>query len=219
MKSKNIDKPAKLKQHKNSTIETILSAARNLFYSKGYEKTTVRDIASKANVNLGLIPYYFGSKESLASIICFDMLDELYDKVNDMDLSALTNSEKMYVSNLLVWEFINDSEGLSNFYSDLVVTTSIVDSASKAFIKLSKCVISDYNLSVTDEQNEIYLTVIKGAEKLMMLKKYHNEIDLTYYEMSDILISNYFYNIGISDEQIRAAISNSKVFLHTQFKN
>jgi len=43
----------------------ILDAAESLFTSKGFEGASVRDIAKKANVNVAMISYYFGSKEKL----------------------------------------------------------------------------------------------------------------------------------------------------------
>ena len=43
----------------------ILSKAEELFAQKGYEGSTVRDIAQAAGVNLAMISYYFGSKEKL----------------------------------------------------------------------------------------------------------------------------------------------------------
>lgn len=45
--------------------EKILEAAEELFAEKGYEGTSVRDIAQKADVNIAMISYYFGSKEKL----------------------------------------------------------------------------------------------------------------------------------------------------------
>lgn len=45
--------------------ETILSTAMKLFGEKGFEGTSVRDIAKAAEVNLAMISYYFGSKEKL----------------------------------------------------------------------------------------------------------------------------------------------------------
>ncbi|MEO6328045.1 MAG: TetR family transcriptional regulator [Ginsengibacter sp.] len=43
----------------------ILSTALKLFCQKGFEGTSVRDIAMEADVNLAMISYYFGSKEKL----------------------------------------------------------------------------------------------------------------------------------------------------------
>lgn len=43
----------------------ILEIAEELFGQKGYDATTVRDIADAAQVNLAMISYYFGSKEKM----------------------------------------------------------------------------------------------------------------------------------------------------------
>jgi AcrR family transcriptional regulator len=43
----------------------IMEAAEELFAEKGFDGTSVRDIADKAGVNLAMISYYFGSKEKL----------------------------------------------------------------------------------------------------------------------------------------------------------
>ena len=45
--------------------EVILSTAMRLFGQKGFEGTSVREIASGADVNPAMISYYFGSKEKL----------------------------------------------------------------------------------------------------------------------------------------------------------
>jgi len=43
----------------------IILTAERLFSEKGYEGTSVRDIADEAGVNIAMISYYFGSKEKL----------------------------------------------------------------------------------------------------------------------------------------------------------
>lgn len=47
------------------TRASILEAARTLFAERGYESTTVRDIASTAGADPALVIRYFGSKEDL----------------------------------------------------------------------------------------------------------------------------------------------------------
>ena len=47
----------------------IMESAEQLFAEQGFNGTSVRDIAEKANVNLAMISYYFGSKEKLLEAI------------------------------------------------------------------------------------------------------------------------------------------------------
>ena len=45
--------------------EKILAAAEKLFAEKGFEGTSVRELAQEAEVNIAMVSYYFGSKENL----------------------------------------------------------------------------------------------------------------------------------------------------------
>lgn len=49
----------------NHTPERILEAARMLFAERGYERTTIRGIGTRAGVDPALVGHYFGNKESL----------------------------------------------------------------------------------------------------------------------------------------------------------
>lgn len=45
--------------------EHIINTAIKLFASKGFEGTSIRDLAAAADVNVAMVNYYFGSKEKL----------------------------------------------------------------------------------------------------------------------------------------------------------
>ena len=47
------------------TRARILNAALDLFRSQGFDRTTMREIATEAAVSLGSAYYYFDSKEAL----------------------------------------------------------------------------------------------------------------------------------------------------------
>ena len=47
------------------TRERILAAALEIFSQAGFDGATTRELAARAGVNLGLIKYYFGTKEQL----------------------------------------------------------------------------------------------------------------------------------------------------------
>lgn len=48
-----------------ATREALLDAATAMFADRGFDRTTVRDIAKEAGVNQALLFRYFGSKEAL----------------------------------------------------------------------------------------------------------------------------------------------------------
>lgn len=77
------------------TKGAILDAARRLFAERGYEGTTVRDIAAAASIDAALIVRYFGGK------------DELFAKAADVDLSLpdLAAIEKSRIGETLARHF------------------------------------------------------------------------------------------------------------------
>jgi AcrR family transcriptional regulator len=60
----------------NSKQIEILQISETLFAEKGFDGTSIRAISEKANVNVAMISYYFGSKEKLLeSLIIFRTTD------------------------------------------------------------------------------------------------------------------------------------------------
>lgn len=73
--------------------EQIIETALHLFAEKGFEGTSIRDIAEKATVNVAMVNYYFGTKEKLFEKIVEyksantrGILDEI---ANDKSLSSI----------------------------------------------------------------------------------------------------------------------------------
>jgi len=60
-----ITKPVKTTPKAESTRSKILQSALDLFRERGFDETTMRDIASAAGVAIGGAYYYFDSKEEL----------------------------------------------------------------------------------------------------------------------------------------------------------
>ncbi|CAA9434092.1 Transcriptional regulator, AcrR family [uncultured Rubrobacteraceae bacterium] len=58
------------------TRERILGAALGLFAEKGYEATTMRDVAREAGASLGLAYRYFASKEEFALALYMGLAEE-----------------------------------------------------------------------------------------------------------------------------------------------
>jgi AcrR family transcriptional regulator len=59
----------------SGTRETILETARDCFAELGYDRTTLRGIATRAGVDVALVSHYFGGKQQLfaeAAVLPFD---------------------------------------------------------------------------------------------------------------------------------------------------
>lgn len=73
--------------------EHIMNVAVDLFAEKGFEGTSIRDLAHEADVNIAMINYYFGSKEKLFVTLLEAKARFMREKIdavqNDPSLSEL----------------------------------------------------------------------------------------------------------------------------------
>jgi AcrR family transcriptional regulator len=75
----------------------IMETAETLFAEKGFNGTSVRDIAEKAQVNLAMISYYFGSKDKLLEALFNYRGENIKLKFESMiQDKTMTSLEKMY---------------------------------------------------------------------------------------------------------------------------
>jgi AcrR family transcriptional regulator len=58
-------RPGSRAEQRRRTEARILEAATQVFFSAGYERATIRAVASAAEVDAGLVMHYFGSKQEL----------------------------------------------------------------------------------------------------------------------------------------------------------
>jgi AcrR family transcriptional regulator len=58
-------RPGSRAEQRRRTEARILDAATQVFFGVGYERATIRAVASAAEVDAGLVMHYFGSKQEL----------------------------------------------------------------------------------------------------------------------------------------------------------
>lgn len=75
--------------------ERILKAATELFASKGFEGTSVRNIAEKAGLSVPGMFYYFPSKEVILYEIMTQFMDEAYKKIIELYNANIDPVEKL----------------------------------------------------------------------------------------------------------------------------
>lgn len=82
----------------------ILQVAEQLFAEEGFDGTSVRDIAKKANVNVAMISYYFGSKEKMLEALVVNriadmrlQLENLYNE-NIPPFAKVDKMVELYIS-------------------------------------------------------------------------------------------------------------------------
>jgi len=74
--------PTLRRSQKEATRQRVLEAARDLFDTNGYQGTTIREIARRAQVSVGSVFTTFASKGEILSEVMQSRLDPLYAEID-----------------------------------------------------------------------------------------------------------------------------------------
>lgn len=106
------------------TQKNILAASRRLFYSQGYNETTTRQIAKEANINLGLIKYYFDSKADIAYHI-YLQIRNVYDEA--FSLQGYSDVELFLLSSAAELKLCFTNRNFLMFYRDIYRESKLIE--------------------------------------------------------------------------------------------
>ena len=117
------------REHMKHTKQKVMDAAISLFYTKGYNGTSVRDIAKRADVNVANISYYFASKQGLLEQLMTDFL-EGYIRVIEVAFEQREYVPAKEVLNRMIkgilrYQFEN-RELTRFFYRELSIDTTLI---------------------------------------------------------------------------------------------
>ncbi len=90
--------------------ERILKIALELFANNGYDKTSTRDIAEKANVNISAIKYYFGDKHSLYETVYKSFIGPPPEKRKNFKTKDTLGQELEQMFSLMLDPFTKSTE-------------------------------------------------------------------------------------------------------------
>ncbi|WP_374541266.1 TetR/AcrR family transcriptional regulator [Flavobacterium sp.] len=84
----------------NSKQIDILNVSLKLFAEKGFDGTSIRDIAKAADINVAMVSYYFGSKENLLEAIIIYRVSDFRMILENLQTELISPIEKIkkYVS-------------------------------------------------------------------------------------------------------------------------
>ncbi|MBP0726876.1 TetR/AcrR family transcriptional regulator [Bacillus sp. RG28] len=85
------------KYNSQATIETILSVSAKLFLEKGFDKTSMQDIAKTAGISKGAIYHHFQSKEEIINAVTELQAQIMENMVNGWlsEMGTCTGKEKL----------------------------------------------------------------------------------------------------------------------------
>jgi len=98
-----------------NTKKIILAGAKEIFLEKGFQGATMRDIAERANINKGLLHYYFKSKKILFVEAFRSIMVEFFPKMEKVINSRRSFFNKIELIVDIYIELLNKNPKLSPF--------------------------------------------------------------------------------------------------------
>jgi AcrR family transcriptional regulator len=81
-----MSKPRTQQQRREAAISAVLEGACVLFGERGYQATSLEDIAGQAGMTIRPIYHYFGNKEKLFLAVTEQMEGQLYNALHSIDV-------------------------------------------------------------------------------------------------------------------------------------
>lgn len=103
----------------NRTKTALIKSAKKLFYEKGYDNTSVKEICMASDVPTSAITYHFGGKEFLAQ----EIYEEMIAKINELAKKAHADCDNKMIKATfpyyLWWELIYGNERIRRFVGEM----------------------------------------------------------------------------------------------------
>jgi len=193
--------PELVKMEYSDKQKQIILSAERLFSEKGYEGTSVRDIADEAGVNLAMISYYFGSKEKLMEALFEQRTTNIKLKVE----SLLQDDQRTPLQKVeaLADNFINRIIDKHGFFKimlceqlankNTVIISLINDLKKRNTEEFGKIIKDGQQKGAFKKDIDVLLlmnTLIGSVTQTMITLNYYRE----YHQLTDIS-DNRFYDI------------------------
>jgi AcrR family transcriptional regulator len=133
------------------TRERILEAALVLFADRGYEATTMRDVAREAGASVGLAYRYFASKEEFALALYMRLAEESEEWAKD-GLAGGTVAERFEAAMLAKLDQVSPHRG-----SLAALLTRALDPNSRL------STLGEGTAAVREKMGGVFLEVVRGA--------------------------------------------------------
>ncbi|SEA43091.1 transcriptional regulator, TetR family [Flavobacterium gillisiae] len=131
----------------------ILLVAETLFAEKGFDGTSIRNIAKEAKINIAMVSYYFGSKERLLESLIFYRTKDLKIQIENLLVEDLEPIAKINKLIALYINRINSNKGIFRILH-FEMATQKKELNIKSFYDLRKSNLKSLEAIITEGQDK-----------------------------------------------------------------
>lgn len=157
------------KEDAEQTRRSILASAMDIFYEKGYSKTTFDEIAKRINLTKGAVYWYFRNKPDIVAALINDFSDRFMKVVNGFLTQYPEKSfERIIKMELFINKQIREDQQLYKF---LFFVTCQMEWSEAIISKIQPCI--EQTKQVT---RNLFLDVLHTMQEQKQIK---NDVDVS----------------------------------------
>ncbi len=193
------------KAKQTSAKQKIYMSAKEVFYNRGYDEATFKEISLKADVPLSLITYYFKKKILLVADIYKDFYLGAQNKVDEYkdEYNINTYLYKQILTSYIFYDIIFSDENNTRFYMQLreknVSNIHIIGEVTNA---IYNGYVTDFNLQLTQQQIDIISAMDSAARGGFFNYMFDNNLNFSISEIVTTVESTIPKLMGIDSKII-----------------
>jgi AcrR family transcriptional regulator len=171
------------------TRNNIINASKSLFYLQGLNSTTVQKIADLASVNLGLLSYYFKTKNNIIKIIFTDFFEKIYASVDNQVSNDKSVILIHMVKERVIYDIIFKDSNNFRFFKEVLDKSIVLKLFEERTYNNYTRINNERGFEVDDNLIKCYSSLECGG-RLNLLKNYVDEtLQVEYDDLINILVS------------------------------
>lgn len=175
------------------TRQKIIVVAKELFYEKGFNQTSITEICKVADVMHGTFTYYFKTKVDLVSEIYADLLTKCYQIVRSNSTEYMDTFQMNLTANQFYYTVIFSSPENARFYHEVLLKMSVFDYIGRHVKRLYQSYNFHYNLNLSEEDLRDVLLVDSGIRR-----EFFTDMFNTYgYKLEPEIVSKFIRKMNI----------------------
>lgn len=186
-----------------ATRQRIYRETKKLFYEQGIKATSYNDICEAAEVNRGLIPYYFKSKNNIAIEVLGEFVDNMEEAVDAWwDPKEMVQPERNIMIELLMFRLLAEDERACRFYSEIRADGAFHESTLKIQDDVMRTLAEGSGVKVSDAALRTITSMVEGTETELVQAVYHGYLQEGIEDMVRRDISCCFFLLGADPKTV-----------------
>ncbi|AOY77990.1 TetR/AcrR family transcriptional regulator [Clostridium formicaceticum] len=204
------------------TKQKIYDTAKEMFYHKGYNGTTMKDIAADLGISLGNLTYYFKTKDAIVINIFVDYLDNIYEFIKDKVEDSANSYYKHFFVSIIFYKIILSDPNNKRFFGEIMTKKSFYRLLSDRISIIYQDFIEDYHLRVSQSEYARIVIADFGARREIILNYLSGKIKMPIEDLAIFLLSTTSKLLGMKEKDIYTTSFNaytvSKKYNYSQIK-